>query len=56
LLFYAGEARIFPEPEGRDAEDGVEAGAEGERVEGVDEGIINFLDEYPEVVFGDEGV
>lgn len=50
------ETNILPQPQRGNAHDGVETGAEGEGIKGVDEGVVDLLDQQAEVVLGDEGV
>jgi hypothetical protein len=56
LPLHARQAHVVPQPKGGDAHDGIETRAGGERVEGVDERVVDLLDENPEVVLVDQRV
>ena len=53
LLLHSREACIVPQPKGSNAHDGIEPGAEGEGVEGIDQGVVDLLYDGPEIVLGD---
>lgn len=48
-----GETKIFPEPEGEDAEDGVDDSDKRKRVENADETDVDAFDELAERRFRD---
>lgn len=56
LSLDARHAHVVPQPEGRDAQDRVEPGAEGKGIKGGNQRVVDLLDELAEVVFGDQRV